>query len=348
MGEYKECDGLKYIMEQRLEKGEDHQIPTDLKDCIDKFKQIEKILNEKYHKDVNLGPALKSGDLLTDHGSDHVQMVMERAKQIIGKKHEDLTVYEIFILLLAIHFHDIGNIYGREGHEQKISEVMDDMGKQLPLDDADKKYIKIIAMAHGGYADENNTDKDTIRTLLPETTRSSVKIRPSLLAAILRFADELADDFSRAFNGKIVPPHNEIYHAYSKVLELSIRENTAIFKYNIPYEYTQKKMKKGEEKRYLYDEILDRLQKCLSELDYCRKYSGDYIGITVLSVSIYVTKNNTKDKLIDSFRLRLLGYPHGLKLSSFIERYEQDGSLMPNQGLNYPSGKDLRKKCKEA
>lgn len=347
MAAFKECDGLKYIMEQCWISGRKDQFPSDFKDCIEKFREIESKLNREYHPLVNLGAAIHNGGLLTDHGPDHVQMVMRRAFHIIGEKRaESLNGYEIFILLMAIHFHDLGNILGREEHELKIIDVMDKMGDVLPLNTIDKEFIREIATAHGGYADESKTDKDTIRTLKTTEHRDSIQIRPSLLASILRFADELADDSSRTFNNLPIPPENEIYHAYSSALEVSIQGDTVSFRYRIPYEQTQKKMLKGSVEIYLYDEIINRLEKCLCELEYCRKYSDGYIGINTLNVVIYVVKNS-KRKLIDSFKLRLLGYPNKLKINSFIDRRDQNGDGPSDQKLRYESGEDLMNKMKE-
>ena len=346
MVNYEERDGLKYMMEQRWHAGAKEQFPSDLKDCIEKFKQIEAVLDSEYHLYVNLGAAVNNTGLLTDHGPDHVQMVMRRALQIVGEKRAELlNGYEMFLLLLAIHFHDLGNIFGREEHEQKIIDVMDKMGNVLPLNIIDREFVREIAMVHGGYADEERTDKDTIRALKTVELRDSIPVRPSVLAAILRFADELADDFSRA--GKIgIPPENEIFHAYSSALETNIQGDTVSLRYRIPYEHTQRKMKKGGNDIYLYDEIRNRLEKCLCELEYCRKYSDGFIGITTISVTIGVICGR-KTEPVDTFRLRLLGYPNNFILNSLIERTDQDGILLTDQTLKYETGEDLMRNIKE-
>lgn len=342
MARFEERDGLKYIMEQRWCEGCKDEFPSDLKNYIETFKEIESKLNSDYHPLVNLGAAVNDSGLLTDHGPDHVQMVMKRALQIIGEKRiKILTGYEIFILLLAIHFHDLGNIYGREEHEQKISDVMEKMGEALPLNSIDSEFVRDIAMAHGGYADALKTDKDTIHIIKPIEYRDEVLIRPSALAAILRFADELSEDFSRADKvSKIeIPKENEIYHAYSRALDVNILGNVVTFRYRIPYEYTQKKMFKGKNEKYLYDEIKERIEKCLHELEYCRKYSDGFIEISILKVNIYLLEE--PKRLLDGFELRLHGYPDKIKLDSIIERRDQDGNKLPGQQLKYASGEEL-------
>jgi hypothetical protein len=347
MENYKEQDGLKYTMEQRWSNSR-QEFPSDLKDCIEKFGFIEKTLNDNYHPFVNLGVVVTKGGILTDHGPEHIQMVMRRALQIIGEEYaEKLTGYEIFLLLVAIHFHDLGNIYGREEHEKEIDRVMDKMGTILPLNIIDKNFVRDIAMAHGGYVEDLKTDRDTIRILKQCEPRDSMPVRLSLLAAILRFADELADDFTRTFDDKIdIPPENKLYHAYSSVLEVKeIKGYTVSLHYRIPYEYTQTKMEKEGSKIYLYDYIINRLEKCLRELEYCRKYSEGFIRITTLNVVISVISKNNRNKAnpIDAFRLRLLGYPGKFKIDNCLERSDQEDIASTNKKLKYESGAVLKR-----
>ena len=239
-------------------------------------------------------------------------MVIERAGMLLGKKSNELSGYEIFFLLLAIHFHDVGNIYGREKHEEKIEEVFEALGDKLPLDNAAKYVILLIATAHGGNIDGN---KDTIAHLKEVEYIDSLPVRVSMLAAVLRFSDEIADDKNRTsvflIESEAIPDPNFAFHMYSKCLEPPVFKGDAmLLMYCIPYEYTQKKVKKNNEDVYLYDEILSRLQKCLCELDYCKKYSQGFIRLSSISVHIAVKKENKLKSMYDvDFRLRLIGYP---------------------------------------
>lgn len=347
---YKETDGLKYIMEQRLAQGAEGQFPKTKKNLIQNFRDLEAYLNEKYHPNVNLGAAISGDGILTDHGVDHVQMVMDKAFSIINGKENSLKGYEIFLLLVAIHFHDLGNISGRIDHEKKIIDIMNEMGDRLPIDDPEKEIVTAIATAHGGFAYNNSEDKDTLRLLYHETFCNSIPVRPAVLAAILRFADELSDDFSR-FLDMDIPDENKIFHEYSKSLEpLAFSGKTLSFRYRIPYAKTKETMKKGNQETYLYDEIRLRLSKCLRELDYCRKYADGFIGITTLSVAIKINDPNNPIKAYDSdaFRLCLFGYPHegAFRLEDYIVNEELsyvNGNTFEHQKKpKYSSGEDLK------
>ena len=69
------------------------------------------------------------------------------------------------------------------------------LGDHLGKDMVEKKAILDIAKAHGGKV---NGDKDTISKLHDKGLILGNDIRYQKIAAILRFADELADDSQRA------------------------------------------------------------------------------------------------------------------------------------------------------
>lgn len=354
MDHYSLKDGLNYALQLRWNAwnstGETKecrlkQFPDNSKDLLDKYYQFEKYMNENKHPSVNLGAAVSGSGLLTDHGVDHVKAVINHSYEIISNI-EELTGYEIYILLMAIHFHDLGNIYGRDNHEERICSIIEEMGDRLDVDTPGKEYIIAIATAHGGHIDG---DKDTISRINLDEYYGGVSIRPKVLAAILRFADEISDDFNRTVNGPQVPKCNEVFHEYSKALSpVSIKEKTISFHYRIPYELTQRKVGKGNEEVYLYDEIIDRLGKCMRELEYCRKYSDGLIKITTIDVRIDYRKDNptTRQADSDSFRLSLHGYPN---TDIFNLNYYLDSRGYTNgerSALKYTNGEELRKAMK--
>lgn len=292
MGTYKEVDGLRYTMEQLQNSGEKDQFPTGKGDLVASFKYIEDYMNQNCHPNTTLGAALHGDGLLTDHGVEHVKMVIQNAGKLVGDmQYKRLNGYEIYLLLLAIHFHDVGNVCGRQEHEKKIDDIITALGDRLPLDTPEKVMVSDIATAHGGYADIDHTDKDTLRHLSLIDNCNGIIIRPALLGAILRFADELSDDSTRAnrylnATGQI-PSENMIFHAYSAALSpIAFNGNTIAFKYYIPFEQAKNRIP-NDTGSFLYDEIIKRLSKCMQELEYCSKYSEGFIRISTLSVEIH-------------------------------------------------------------
>lgn len=305
-------DGLRCEFEKRYRRRKS-EFPANCGDLVNKFQVMEEYLNKNVHNHVNTGPALHRDGRLTDHGADHIIMVMDKAYEILGDKVKDLTGYEIFILLIAIHIHDIGNIWGRVDHEEKLVDIMNEIGGDLGIDNITEEIVVKIAESHGGYADTERRNKDTLHEV-PETYDcNGKKIRPALLASILRFADELSDDCTRAAGSlEKVPEENQIYHAYSSSLEpITISEKTVSLRYRIPYDLIFQPFKKDDRDRYLYDEILDRLLKCLRELDYCRKYAEGFINVKELSITIIFLSKDNKFKHLDqdAFKLGIIGYP---------------------------------------
>lgn len=336
MSIYREIDGLRFIMEQLQENGEKDQFPSAKGDLVASFKYIEDYMNENCHPNTVCGAALQGDGLLTDHGVDHVKMVIQNAGRLIGdSQYKRLNGYEIYLLLLAIHFHDVGNVRGRQEHETRIHEIIAELGDKLPLDTAEKVMVANIATAHGGYADRDHTNKDTLCQLKLIDNCNGIPIRQALLGAILRFADELSDDNTRAnrYMGTIdgIPSENKIFHAYSAALTpIAFSGNTIEFKYYIPFELVQEKIP-DMHGTFLYDEIIRRLSKCMQELEYCSKYSEGFIRISTFNVEIYVMSGTAPLRSIRNikFSLRLSGYPGSYTI--------------PDSSLTFKTGEELAK-----
>ena len=128
---------------------------------------------------------------LTDHGRDHIADVLGWTHQLMSNA--QLSARELLALMLSILFHDTGNIYGREGHEKRVSEIYDYVrGTPLPpLKLEEKMIILTLVGAHSGEARDGS--KDTIRDLNPTEPFLRRRIRMPEIAAILRFSDELAE-----------------------------------------------------------------------------------------------------------------------------------------------------------
>ena len=75
---------------------------------------------------------------------------------------------------------------------------------------------------------------------------------------------------------------------------------------------------------------MNRLKKCLKELEYCRKYAEGFIRITTLRVEINimdpVIAHRPKKKTC--FTLRLSGYPQSLQGSIDSLEFENGEALM--------------------
>jgi hypothetical protein len=290
---------------------------------------VEQYLGKLVHPEVEKAALLNNSGYLNDHGVEHIQTVLERATLLLASSQASfpqLTAYEVHLLVMAIHFHDVGNIFGRDRHEANAKRVMDEMSQLVADEPVERKAILSIAKAHGG---RNGPSKDTI-SILPDTDHILGKIvRFRAIAAILRFADELADDFHRASHFmarlKVIPERSQVFHAYSKALQ-SVLVDPANGLVDLRFNFLRRDAldKLGKqtgtdangkpiiERIYLLDEIYARTCKMHLEAKYCMRFMNRLTRIDAVTVRIQVFEDeNSIVPCIDEigYRLNESGYP---------------------------------------
>lgn len=253
---------------------------------------------------------------LNRHDGSHITMVQEKALLILRCfTGAQLTPYEIYILLCASVVHDIGNITGRKEHERKIKHILDNECTSILPDSLERTVISRVARAHGGGA------VDSISFLNENYPLYGFSIRERVLAAILRFADELADDYTRAnysgLNSAVISSASEIYHKYSSCLHtVNIQQNPANGSYEVflAYSFDTKTACTrygiiGKQK-YLLDEIYDRTLKMERERRYCIRYLRPYCQLERIRVSITILDSQDEFETYPiSYSLEEKGYP---------------------------------------
>lgn len=247
------------------------------------------------HSDVAVGSMYadykKFGNItfLTNHGTDHIKTVMKYAGELCGSGYIRLSPFEIYMLLMCIHVHDVGNILGRKGHEYNALEIIRlfDTGvvnqNKLVWD-----FIYQIAKAHKG---------EEIEMLPAEEHLFGVLFRPQLLAAILKFADELAENFSRssAVNVELknMPAESVLYHLYAQsvnTIRINHETRQVLMTYFFNEEHLHEKFVNDGSEEYLVDYIYQRTLKTYSERIYCMKYLRPLINIDSIKVTINIMK----------------------------------------------------------
>ncbi len=258
---------------------------------------------------------------LNNHGHAHVDKVIERISEILPFfENGHLDPYEGFLLLCAIQIHDIGIVFGRDGHERRCREILEKECKPFIKDNLERRVIEELALVHGGAF---NGDPNTIGCLVPQRALNNKNIRNRLLAALLRFGDELADDSSRAnrvgLEHGTIQEGSLIYHHYSQSLHTVRldRENiTGKIQLELYYEFdtniaTMKFKKNGIEK-YLLDEIYDRTLKMERERRYCMRFLTPCFSLDKIKVEIIIQSANQKDPFKNDkiqYTLEECGYP---------------------------------------
>lgn len=334
------------------------ELPQMSADLFAQYQQLLNVLRTEYYPRVDAGLAANSSEpgFYTAHDAEHFDEVVLHAGELLSaelslKKEmtpaaAELNAYELYILLVAIRVHDVGNMYGRGGHEKKCFQILCDLGGAAGLDTREKKAIADIAQAHGGKT--HTLSKDTIGQLGVKMAAGNVSFRPRLIAGIVRIADEICENKRRAANVLMrqdsLPKHSEIYHKYASCLHGN-RWNPNDRTLHLTYEASLSEVEQpwGCEQRtnsdqtvvtetYLLDEIFARLEKMDLERRYCNMFTREVFTIDAIKASITVVTDKSLD-LIETIAVPELsdsGYPEtrgeGL-------RDEMRGYCGPNYGV---------------
>ena len=215
---------------------------------------------------------------LTDHGPRHIQDVLKQAYRLISSSH--LKAREQLMLLLAVFFHDTGNIHGRKGHEKKVANIYDFVrGTPLSAKQLEEKALLLaIVGTHGGVARDGKS-KDTISDLNTTEPFLQRTIRMREIAAIMRFSDELAEGPQRT-SEYLHRTHrfdikSEQYHDYATITSITIDpalERIAAT-YHIDIQTKQGRIADIERLRRLIKFSYHRVIKLDEERQYTKYYS---------------------------------------------------------------------------
>lgn len=314
----------------------------DGKDYLSIYNVIKLGLDKQVHTEIKTKILeIEKEGYFNDHGVDHISMVVDRASKIINcfpnpsdNQSLYLNPYELFILLIAINIHDIGHLIGlRKDHAKLGKKVLASFDKDNKLSRPEKMIIGKIAQSHGGK-------DDPIGFLENEMYISHKIIRPQLLASILRLADELAEDSSRAscflLNIGEMEPTSEIYHRYSECLDsINILSGEIKMELYVEQKHLHKEFPKHKGKQFLIDEIYERTLKTFTESLYCSRFLPEKGRVNTVKVNIHFCDDENNDEIIPtlSYTLKESGYPllsvsdiYQICPDLIIEGHEKSGS----------------------
>jgi hypothetical protein len=276
---------------------------------------------------------------LTMHDREHVARVRQVAANLIAQAGPiDLTPFELTLLLVAIYLHDIGNVLGRNGHERAINRTMKAIGANIGIDQIEYATALQIATAHGGTI---NGSKDTISTLQTRHAVSNQSVRAQLLAALLRLADELADDPARAnkiqLAAGIMPTGAEVFHVvaaglHSQMPNGEAREICLSFGFGDPTLF-KRKLGKNDTSVYLLDEIFNRSLKTYHEARYCSRFTRPILEFERVAVDIMIF--NVDHSILHNIKYTIAEHGYGGNEDSIYQMvpelaaYRGNGKLTP-------------------
>lgn len=306
---------------------------------LDLYKQIKFKLNREYYRDADSGLAADSGGgAFTHHDVGHVDDVIRKAGQLLGVGSgitepalEKLTHHEVFVLLVACLIHDAGNRDGRDGHASRARRVLRSVTDQT-LDEKELSLISKIAEAHGGTTVDGSMD--TIGDLRLEDGVEQSRIRPRQLAAILRLADELAENPRRA--SRRTAELSDFPNRYCKAISIRVDcYNRALSLDFCIADDDCNRFAKSEQgvEMFFVDYIRSRVIKTELERRYCDRFLRGFATFDSTRVTIEFIRNDLEWNSIH-FELAEDGYP-SVDYDVVLTPETLNGSIIASQYKRY-------------
>jgi hypothetical protein len=300
------CQNIEsWFLEQHIDK-----FPGNL-DYIANYRTIKAFMNSEVHPEIKAMVMTFIPEMyLNDHGEKHIKKVIDKASEIIDISENVLSPYEVFFLLVAIQIHDAGHlINGRKDHAKNAQKIINTFDKKL-ITPFERKFVLEIAKAHSGK-------KDPIGNLKDKQIITSERINLKLIAAILRLADELADDATRAssflLENEQISDKSLLFHEFSARLDSCVAEmesHQIKMNFYLLEEHLSKIYLNGSNQVFLLDEIYERTIKTYLECQYCNRYLPEKYRYTTVNVDIEIeTENELIIPKSISYRLKEKGYP---------------------------------------
>lgn len=158
---------------------------------LEKFRLMrDRLLNVEYE---HWAAGFPEGN---NHGPGHIGRVLEYLDYLVGPEPlKHITRYELFLAMMSILYHDIGILRQREGHGDISKSLLEgDTNDAYIINSIDKEIIGAAVVSHSSSKDIGLE----FSRFSEEEIIGQNKARPRLIAALVRLADELDEDYRRA------------------------------------------------------------------------------------------------------------------------------------------------------
>lgn len=132
-----------------------------------------------------------------DHGPQHIERVLEHLDSLLGPgpvSARTLNAYELYLAMMAILYHDLGNLRARKGHADISKLFLEEEHNDYIFDVHDRAIIAAAVVSHGSSKDIGQETK----AFVERERVGRYSVRPRVIAALVRLADELDEDYRRA------------------------------------------------------------------------------------------------------------------------------------------------------
>lgn len=287
----------------------------------------------------------------TDHGILHVESVLQAVASLVSphlraNKASELTSLDIFLLMTSVLWHDVGNVYGRSGHAEKVAAMTQEV-RRLGFPNPDiQRLVAEIALAHSG---EDGLTKPRL-TEDVSTANKQYTVDTRSLAAIVRFADEISENQARISLSLLpsVPKENRIYWEYAGCVTASIAVvNRHLVRVSVTVPHDAATVRHviaegsadscqrsfanstGKPDISLIEYIICRLEKMNNERAYCAPRFARYADIRQIELSLTLTRDNARVTnysdvvVLGDGGLHQQDYPHIALFKGFFEEHER-------------------------
>lgn len=235
---------------------------------------------------------------LSDHGPDHIHNVLNNAISLLSvdAAAHGLRAFDLYVLGMAIVFHDVGNLFGRKDHHLKIGTVFDwarGVGANVRRE---KTVIIRAAQAHAGTSASGGRDTLAEVDITDHLEGHAIQLRT--IAAVLRLADELAEgpqrttEFYRTKIGYDVS--SDVFHKYAACTNVAADRANERIRLTYEIQLSDFGTDANEQRTNLslfLEFLLHRVAKLDEERRYARFYAPILIPFKQTDVALYFEDN---------------------------------------------------------
>jgi hypothetical protein len=221
-----------------------------------------------------------------------VRNVLENVSRLLEGAPDYFSPVERYILGMGVLFHDVGNLHGRRNHSSRVAHFYDYVHPQADRPQ-EKLLVVQIAQAHSGTTRDGS--RDTLAAVPEESHLDGRRVRPREIAAVIRFADELAEGpqrtshYLRATSG--YSAESTPFHDYASATDVFIDglEGRIAVTYHFDVKTEPDFEREIERLEGLLDVVHARLTKMNLERRYARFYCAEpLVSFGEISVRINI------------------------------------------------------------
>jgi len=239
----------------------------------------------------------------TDHGIKHSMAIIDTLCDMIAPNNESidlrnefyrqgdlpmaLSIEDIYILLCAALWHDVGMLVDRDDHGRHLIKFATEIQRYVK-DQKVTQCIYDVACAHGS----NKKFDDCVNFVPLNFYGKHVDVSKKTLAALLRIADEISEDQNRITKTQevfdAIPTENRVFWEHAASISYSRYRNHKInLVYSVDIDKVFKKYSCPDGKKItLYRFIIQRVCKIINEMIMCAPLFSSICRIDALHLTI--------------------------------------------------------------